>query len=482
MGPIEIALLVLAGALAALILVVLVRTLSFKPKAQCQIDTDTVEFDKEKVVSNLQDLVRCKTVSKYSHDDEDNSEFEKFLSILPKLYPNVYKNCEFKQFDDRALLYKWQGKSHDNPSVLMAHYDVVPVDEGAWERDPFGAEVVDGVMWGRGTLDTKVTFGSALFATDKLIADGFVPENDVYLAFSGGEEVNGNGAVHIVEYFKENGITPELVLDEGGAVVENVFPGVKAPCGLIGIAEKGMLDLEYKVKSNGGHASAPKPHTPVGVLSQACCKVEANPFKRHLTKPVAEMFDTLGRHSTFLYRMIFANMWLFSGVLDMICKKSGGELNALMRTTVAFTQMSGSNASNVIPPEATMVSNMRLNPCDTMDSAIEYIKSTIDDESITLTALRGMNPSNISRTDVTGYKKVERAIASTWRGTIVSPYLMVQCSDSRHWSKISDKVYRFSAMDLTSDERKTIHGHNERIRLECLYHATEFYLRLIKNL
>ena len=166
----------------------------------------------------------------------------------------------------------------------------------------------------------------------------------------------------------------------------------------------------------------------------------------------------------------------------MICKKSGGELNALMRTTVAFTQMSGSNASNVIPPEATMVSNMRLNPCDTMDSAIEYIKSTIDDESITLTALRGMNPSNISRTDVTGYKKVERAIASTWRGTIVSPYLMVQCSDSRHWSKISDKVYRFSAMDLTSDERKTIHGHNEKIRLECLYHATEFYLRLVKNL
>lgn len=166
----------------------------------------------------------------------------------------------------------------------------------------------------------------------------------------------------------------------------------------------------------------------------------------------------------------------------MICKKGGGELNALMRTTVAFTQMRGSNASNVIPPEASMVSNIRLNPCDTMDSAIAYIRKTIGDESISLTPLRGMNPSNISRTDTDGYKKVERAVASTWRGSIVSPYLMVQCSDSRHWSKISDRVYRFSAMDLTSEERKTLHGHNERIRLECLYRATEFYLRLIKNL
>ena len=208
----------------------------------------------------------------------------------------------------------------------------------------------------------------------------------------------------------------------------------------------------------------------------------SNPFKKHLTKPVAEMFDNLGRHSTFVYRMIFANMWLFGGILDIICKKSGGELNALMRTTVAFTQMSGSSASNVIPPSASMVSNMRLNPCDTIDSAIEYIRKTIDNSDITLTAIRGTNPSNISRTDVDGYKKVASAIASTWQGAIVSPYLMVQCSDSRHWSKISDRVYRFSAMDLTSQERSTIHGHDEAIRLECLYRTTEFYLRLIKTL
>ena len=178
--------------------------------------------------------------------------------------------------------------------------------------------------------------------------------------------------------------------------------------------------------------------------------------------------------------MIFANLWCFSPILDMICKKSGGELNALMRTTVAFTQMSGSSAANVIPPEASMVSNMRLNPCDTVESALAYIKKTIKDDSIELSLINGMDPSRISVTDHESYDKVALAITSTWRGTIVSPYLMVQCSDSRSWGRISDKVYRFSAMDLTSEERATIHGNNERIRVEALERASEFYLRLIR--
>jgi acetylornithine deacetylase/succinyl-diaminopimelate desuccinylase-like protein len=113
---------------------------------------------------------------------------------------------------------------------------------------------------------------------NKLIADGFTPKNDVYLAFSGGEEVHGVGAAKIVDYFEEKGITPAFVMDEGGAVVENVFPGVKKPCALIGVAEKGFINLELTAKSNGGHASAPKPHTPVGVLSQACVRLENKPF------------------------------------------------------------------------------------------------------------------------------------------------------------------------------------------------------------
>jgi carboxypeptidase PM20D1 len=363
----------------------------------------------------------------------------------------------------------------------MAHYDVVPVDETGWEKPPFEAILEDGVIWGRGTLDTKVTFNGVLFSANHLISQGFVPKNDIYFAFSGGEEINGMGAVNIVNHFAQNGISPALVVDEGGAVVENVFPGVKGQIGLIGIAEKGMMDVKYTCKSAGGHTSAPKPHTPIGILSDACCKIENNPFKSHLTEPVAKMFDTLGRHSTFVYRMIFANLWAFKWVLDIICKKSGGELNALMRTTVAFTQSQGSPAPNVIPPEASFVSNIRLNPEDTMESALEYLKKTVNNSNVEITAIHGMNPSAVSKTDCESWEKIVSAVASTWKVDKVSPYLMVQCSDSRHYCKISDKIYKFSAMDLTSEERATIHGHNEKIRVETVKKAVEFYIRLIKQ-
>lgn len=475
---------ILLGALAIFLAVILLRAAAFKPHTlNDNREYREESFDKDAAIAALGELVRCKTVSRYTREAEDDAEFEKLISLLPTLYPHVFEKCTMQRMDDRALLFHWKGKNDGEPAVLMAHYDVVPVDEPeTWTKPPFEAIIEDGVMWGRGTLDTKVTINGVLSSANHLIAEGFEPENDVYFAFSGGEEVNGKGAVNIVEYFREKGITPAIVVDEGGAVVENVFPGLKQPCALIGIAEKGMLDLKYEVESNGGHASAPKPHTPVGVLAKACTRVESNPFKYHITMPVEKMFDTLGRHSTFPYRVIFANLWCFAPVLDMLAKSSGGEMNALLRTTVAFTQMSGSSATNVIPQNASMVSNIRLNPEDTMESAMSYIEGVVKDEKVKLSRIDGMDPSRISTLDCDGWKKLSLAVSDTWRDAIVSPYLMVQCSDSRHYGAISDRVYRFSAMALSSAERSTIHGVDERIPLDTIWRAVEFYIRLIRQL
>ncbi len=474
-------LLLIPAAVAVFLGIIFIRAAAFKPKAQPEIQQNEEIFDGEGAVEKLRALIRFKTVSYRDASLEDNEEFEGFINALPALYPKVFATCEFTKMPDRGLLFRWKGKNDGQPAVMMAHYDVVPVNEDGWNVPAFEAILKDGRVWGRGSLDTKVTFNGVMSAAEHLIGEGFVPENDIYFAFSGNEEVNGKGAVNIVDYFEKQGIEPSFVIDEGGAVVENVFPGVKAPCGLIGIAEKGMMDVSYTVKSSGGHASAPKPNAPVDLLASACRRVIDNPFKAHLTAPVAEMFDTLGRYSSFLYRVIFANIGIFLPVLDLICKKSGGELNALMRTTVAFTQMKGSDASNVIPPSASLVSNIRLNPRDTMESGIKYLEKTVDDSRVEIKCIHGMEPSRISRTDCEGWRKVSSAVASTWKGCIVSPYLMVQCSDSRHWGRISDRVYRFSAMDLTSAERASIHGNNESIRLETAKSAVEFYIRLMKQ-
>ena len=472
---------IIGGLLLLFVAVVAIRTALFRPKAQPQPDTDPVELDETACIHALQELVQCKTISYNDPSLEDEAEFQKLISKLPTLYPRVFEVCSVDSLPGRALLLRWPGKSGQTPTVLMSHYDVVPADEEKWEKPPFAGIIESGVLWGRGTLDTKVTMNAALSAANHLISQGFIPENDIYFAFSGGEEVNGRGAPNIVEWFVRHGIRPALVVDEGGAVVENVFPGVTIPSAMIGIAEKGMINARYRCVSDGGHASSPKPHTPVGILAAACKKIEDHPFQAHIQGPAAQMFDTLGRHSTLLYRIIFANMWCFGWIIDLLARTSGGEMNALIRTTSAFTQMEGSSARNVLPTEATMVANMRLNPSDTVASALAYLKKTVGDDRVEITALESHEPSPVSEVDCPAWDKVASAVANTWPGCIVTPYLMVQCSDSRHYRDLSNHVYRFSAMDLTAQERKTIHGNNERIRLETVTRSVEFYVRLIRQ-
>ena len=470
---------VILGLIAGFLAVILFRTFTFTPKKNAAISSEEITFDREHAVHSLAELIRCKTVSYNDPALEDDAEFRKLINLLPGLYPKVFEACTLQELPDRALLFRWPGKSEAAPAVMISHYDVVPVDEEMWEKPPFAGVIEDGILWGRGTLDTKVTMNAVLSAANHLITKGFVPENDIYFAFSGGEEVNGKGAVNIVNYFVQHHVQPAIVVDEGGAVVENVFPGVKAPCGMIGIAEKGMINVRYSVRSGGGHASAPPVRTPITVLASACRRIINHPFKMQITKPAQEMFDTLGRHSTFLYKLIFANLWLFKPVLDLICRLSGGELNALVRTTTAFTQMEGSNARNVIPTEASLVSNMRLNPADTVESAAAYLKKAVKDVAVKIAILESCQPSPISETGCVSWDKIASAVAETWPGTIVTPYLMVQCSDSRHYRDLSRHVYRFSAMDLTAEERRTIHGNNERIRLDTIARSVEFYIRLM---
>jgi len=201
-----------------------------------------------------------------------------------------------------------------------------------------------------------------------------------------------------------------------------------------------------------------------------------------MTKPVALMFDALGRHSSFVYRMIFANQWLFMPVLDAWAKSKGGEINALLRTTVAVTRMEGSKAFNVLPPSASFGINSRLLGEDTIESAVEYLKKVIGNDKIEVKVVGGSNPSVCSSTECEGWEKLTTAIRQTWTDAIVSPYLMMAASDSRHYGRISDKVYRFSAMYMSNAQRALIHGHNERIPLDTLVQTAEFYVRLLRLL
>ena len=466
--------------IAVFLVIILGRTLAFRPKQEPAAAPTEVKLDEGRVAANMQAIIRSKTISYLDKSLEDETVFEEFPARLKGLYPRLHEKLAQERIGSRGLLYRWPGKKSDKPGVLMAHYDVVPVQEDTWDKPPFSAAIENGVLWGRGTLDTKCTLLGVMEAAEKLIGEGFVPENDIYLAFSGDEEIFGPGAPAIVAELKRRNVTPAFVLDEGGAVVDNVFPGVKEPCALIGLGEKGIMNIGLEAVSAGGHASTPPPHTAVGIVAKAVTRVESKPFPFRLTPAVVSMFDTLGRRSNFLYRMIFSNLWCFKPLLNLMCIRKGGEMNALIRTTCAFTQMSGSPAHNVLPPKATVGANVRLMAGDTVESARAYVEKAARDSRVSVTILNGTNPSPCSPAEGEAWDRLKTANGQTWPQAAVSPYLMVAATDSRHYAAISKHVYRFSPLRMTAEERRTIHANNERIELTKLYDLVRFYVRLVK--
>lgn len=468
-------------AFLAFLAIIVVRACMFKPSSEKKVEADSFSADTKAAAEHLRQMVRLKTVSSVEESQVDLGEFEKFRALLRTLYPHVYAACEYSEIGRHGMLLKWTGHSAERPSVLMAHYDVVPADPAEWDEPPFEGVIKGGELWGRGTLDTKCTLMGVMEAAESLIARGFTPKNDVYFAFGGDEEVMGGDAPAIVAELERRGVHPVFVLDEGGAIVEKVFPGVDQPAALIGIAEKGSAFLDLTAVGKGGHASAPPARQSVGVLARALDRIARRPMPFVMTPPARELFDLMGRHSSFVYKLIFANLWCFRPALDLICKKSGGELNALVRTTCALTRLSGAEAYNVLPNQSRAGVNARVICGETVESVRQRMERAIGDPNVRVTVVEGNDPSPVSPTSGEPWERLSAAIRQTYPGVLVAPYLMLACSDSRHYCRICPNVYRFSGMPLSKEQRGMIHNRNERIPLSLIPDMVAFFGRVLER-
>ena len=314
--------------------------------------------EEDKYAEKLSEMVKISTVSKKK--GEEYSDFLKLQEVMERLYPNIFGKLEKHDFEGN-ILRVWRGSNPGKGAILlMGHQDVVPAAEKEWTRDPFSGEIADGCIHGRGAMDCKSTLSAEWDAVEELISEGFTPEEDIWLFSSVNEEISGGGAIDAAKYLKEKGIRLNAVLDEGGAVIGNVFPGLSKPCAAVGIVEKGFCNLKFVAKGAGGHSSTPPKNTPIARLGMFIAEVEkTDPFKRELVTPIPEMFTALAGHLIFPLRLVMSNLWLFKGLLSKVLPLFSPMAAAFVKTTCAFTMAEGSEAPNVIPDCASVICNMR---------------------------------------------------------------------------------------------------------------------------
>lgn len=462
-----------------LVLVIIVRALLFNDKTKKVVVTKK-EID-DTVVKELGELIKYKTISYEDKSLIDYNVFQDYINKVKEMYPLVFSKCEFTQTKEYAIKLKLKGKSSDKPTVLMAHYDVVPVTDG-WKYDPFLGEVVEDSIYGRGAADTKCTMVCALRALENALTKGYVPNNDLYLCFGSNEEVFGDSQVKIVDEMKKEGIKPALVFDEGGGIIKNAFPGVKENTAFLGVVEKGMCNIKLSIDGNGGHSSTPKKNGPTIQLSKALIKLEKNLMKPQFTKASKEMINIMGRHSSFGLKIIFANTWLFKGLLKKIFMSASADTRALLSSTFAFTLIKGGNQTNVIPNHVEANINVRIAPFNDVDEVVKHIKKVINNDNIKIEVSDINKMYKECDFNLEGYNKIKNTVYKTYENVVVSPFIMLGGTDARHYNEISDCVIRFSPLIFTNEERKGIHGLDEKIKVDSLKKGLEFYENLLEML
>lgn len=440
--------------------------------------------DDTAALERFRTLLQIPTVSHADESDIDWAPFDDFVAALARLYPRTHAALSHEVVAGHSLLYRWPGADAADPLVLMAHYDVVPVVEEEWQHPPFAAEVVgegtDAAVHARGAIDDKGSLVAILEAVEQLAASGFTPARDVYLSFGHNEETAGDGAQAIVALLAGRGVRPGLVIDEGGAVVDGVVPGVTVPTAMVGVAERGVMTALLTAREAGGHASTPPAFPATARLARAIGRLHRHPFPTRIAPPVRALFATLAPYTPQPLRWVFGNLALTGPLLAAVFPRLGPEMNALVRTTAVATELSGAPGENVLATSARASVNIRLLTGDTVASATAHVRRTIADPEVEIEVRHGSDPSPVSPWRGEPWRRIAGAVASALGPDVVTtPYIQLGASDSRWFTAISTHVDRFTPFHLTRAERDALHSHNERIRVDVWLRGIGFYRELV---
>ncbi len=437
-----------------------------------------------RAVEKLQALIRIPTVSYPDWSLVDTAGFDALLAEMERQFPVLHERLELTRIDTHGLLFHWPGRSAERPVVLMAHLDVVPVDDGApWRYPAFGAEIHDGAIWGRGTLDDKGQAVAICEAVETLLEADFVPAQDIWLSFGCNEEVSGTAAPLAVEELRRRGVQPWFVMDEGGAVAAEAFPGVAVPIGVVGVTEKGVTSLELRVDGRGGHASTPARNGPTVRLAKALARLDRHQMGASVPDPTLELLRRMAPHASAALKPLMANAARLRPLLTRALIAAGPEPAAMTRTTFAITTLSGSPAINVIASTARAGVNIRIMVGDTVSGVLDHVRKTIGDDQVQVEVVDENEPSPISPyLDDEAFGLIESTITEVFPDAIAAPYVMMAATDARFFTAICSRVYRFAPFRMTKAQRESIHSYDEHLGVDAFVDGVRWYQCLIERI
>ena len=427
----------------------------------------------------LSKLIKVETIS--SRENTDTAKFLGFHEVLKETFPNLFKATEVENFNG-SLLLKWKGTDSSlNPIMLMNHHDVVEAS-GEWTHPAFSGAIADGKVWGRGTLDTKGGLAMMFQAAEELIKEGFTPRRDTYFLTSCTEEIGGPHADTMSLEIQKKNIKFHMVLDEGGMILYDPIGGADGTFAMIGVGEKGYVDLKFIARSNGGHASAPGKNTPLVRLGKFMAEAEkAECFEVQMSDTVKEMLSRFAPTMSGIMKTACGNVNTFKPVLKKVMPMISPAGAAMLRTTLAFTMSKGSDGANVIPQEAWVVGNMRFSHHQGKKASIDAITALAKKYDIETVIIDDGIESDITDFKGEAFRFVEKAVNNVFPEYKAVPYIMNAATDSRYFCKVCDSCLRFVPFKIDKQQLDSVHGIDENVDVATLAPAVDFYRYIIKE-
>jgi acetylornithine deacetylase/succinyl-diaminopimelate desuccinylase-like protein len=383
-----------------------------------------------------------------------------------------------------SVVARIEGTDPDAPTLLlMGHTDVVPVNEDRWQRDPFGGELVDGTVWGRGAVDMLNLTASMAVATKRLAASGFRPKGTlIYLGVADEEALGTWGAAHLAER-EQDAIKADYVITESGGIPLPGPEGLRLP---VIVGEKGAAWTTLRVTGTPGHGSQPyKTDNALVTAAEVVRRVHEFHPPTMIHDVWRQFLEGMGYPEEMIAPLLSTED--FRDALEVLPLGMARQFHACTHTTFAPTVAHGGSKINVIPDTVELQVDVRTLPGQTSDDVRALLEEAIGPDLADRVQIefQAEDRSSASPVETPLWESLERMGQRFYEGSAIVPFLTVGATDARFFRRLGITSYgfgMFSERMTFEDYGVMFHGDDERVDVDSLRLSTQLWEALAHDL